>query len=131
MKISEILKLTFEKNLATIAKEHLSIGEKTARQALKNAGCYTQNGKKGWYFDGGEEVLQMDIYDFVEDKNKVKKGSKANKKATKPVIKKNSKRASFDLDADLLKQLKIKAVIEEKNIYELVEQAIKEFLEKG
>ena len=40
------------------------------------------------------------------------------------------KRASFDLDAELLKQLKVKAVLEDKNIYELVEQAIAEFLAK-
>ncbi|WP_338782470.1 hypothetical protein [Metabacillus sp. FJAT-52054] len=38
------------------------------------------------------------------------------------------KRASFDLDVDLLKQLKIQAVVQDKNIYEMVETAIRKYL---
>jgi len=40
------------------------------------------------------------------------------------------KRTSFDLDTNLLKQLKLRAVMEERNLYELVEEAIKEYLKK-
>lgn len=137
MKIRDILALTQEKRLSEIAKEHLNIGEKPAREALKNAGCYSQSGKKGWYFDGDEEILDKEIYEFTKAKANVvtkKVKNEGNKKDmnTKTEEQKNERRrASFDLDAELLKQLKIKAVIEDKNIYELVEQAIKEFLEKG
>ena len=40
------------------------------------------------------------------------------------------KKTILNCDEELLKQLKIKAVLEDKNIYELVEQAIAEFLAK-
>lgn len=39
------------------------------------------------------------------------------------------KRASFDLDVDLLKRLKMEAILRDKNIYEMVEEAIKKYLE--
>lgn len=139
MKIGQILKLTQEKRLSEIAKEHLSIGEKPTREALKNAGCYPIAGKKGWYFDGDEEILDKEIYEFTKIKptanvrTKVDKneGSKEEMNLKIEHQKNERKRASFDLDADLLKQIKIKAVVEDKNIYELVEQAIKEFLLKS
>lgn len=38
------------------------------------------------------------------------------------------KRSSFDLDVDLLKELKIQAVIQDKNVYEMVENAIRNYL---
>ncbi|CAI8951899.1 CopG family transcriptional regulator [Priestia megaterium] len=38
------------------------------------------------------------------------------------------KRASFDLDVDLVKKLKVEAVIQDKNLYEMVEIAIREYL---
>lgn len=38
------------------------------------------------------------------------------------------KRASFDLDVELLKELKIQAVIHDRNIYEIVETAIRKYL---
>jgi len=38
------------------------------------------------------------------------------------------KRSSFDLDVELMKELKIQAVIHDKNIYEMVETAIKQYL---
>ena len=155
MKIREVLALTQKKRLSEIAKEHLNIGEKPAREALKNAGCYPKRGMKGWYFEGDEGILDKEIYEFTKVKGKanvttkvvINKGTKEFKSegikkgmseeikevmSTKTEEQKNErKRASFDLDAQLLKQLKIKAVVEDKNIYELVEQAIKEFLKKG
>lgn len=134
MKIREILSLTQEKRLSEIAKEHLNIGEKPTREALKRAGCYSISGKKGWFFDGNEEILDKEIYEFATVKDKANARTKDVKRESREEVKNEEmnkrKRASFDLDADLLKQLKIKAVVEEKNIYELVEQAIKEFLEK-
>lgn len=38
------------------------------------------------------------------------------------------KRASFDLDVELIKQLKVQAVLQDKNLYEMVEIAIREYL---
>jgi len=38
------------------------------------------------------------------------------------------KRSSFDLDVQLLKQLKIQAIIHDRNVYEMVEDAIKLYL---
>lgn len=41
------------------------------------------------------------------------------------------KRASFDIDASLLKELKIFAITEDKNVYEIVERAIRAYLKEG
>lgn len=38
------------------------------------------------------------------------------------------KRASFDIDVELMKDLKIKAIIHDKNVYEMVETAIRQYL---
>lgn len=40
------------------------------------------------------------------------------------------KRASFDINADLLKRLRVFAILADKNAYEIVETAIKEYLDK-
>ncbi|MED4464749.1 hypothetical protein [Metabacillus fastidiosus] len=64
MKIRELLELTRIMPLATIAKERLSIGEKPTREALKKAGCYAISGKRGWFYDGAESVLEQSIYDY-------------------------------------------------------------------
>ncbi|MGG4041453.1 hypothetical protein [Bacillus smithii] len=64
MKIGELLELTQVEPLAKIAKERLTIGEKSARQALKAAGCYSISGKRGWYCDDSN-VLEKSIYDFA------------------------------------------------------------------
>jgi vacuolar-type H+-ATPase subunit I/STV1 len=39
------------------------------------------------------------------------------------------KRSSFDLDVELMKELKIQAVINDKNVYEMVETAIRKYLQ--
>ncbi|OJE20653.1 hypothetical protein BAQ46_22770 [Bacillus paranthracis] len=91
-------------------------------------------------------MLEKSIYDFVTTKptanvrtkktNNTKtkvdnnKGDKESMNETIKDTKNKRKRASFDIDVDLLKQLKVKAVLEEKNLYDLVEQAIKDFLDK-
>lgn len=38
------------------------------------------------------------------------------------------KRSSFDIDVELMKELKIKAVLNDKNVYEMVETAIRNYL---
>ncbi|MGE6403342.1 hypothetical protein [Bacillus cereus] len=78
MKIGEIIELTKTERLSKIAKERLSISEKPTRDALKLAGCYAISGKKGWFFDGDESVLEQSIYEFVPAK-KVTRKPKAEK----------------------------------------------------
>src|SRR4051794_7519058 len=66
MKIREILELTQSMNIAAIAKEHLSIGEKRVRAILKDLDCRNQAGKKGWTYAGNQpEVLEQSIYEFA------------------------------------------------------------------
>jgi len=65
MKIKEIIELSKTDSLAKIAKEHLDVGKEKAREGLKQAGCYSINGVKGWHFEGDESVLEQSIYDFV------------------------------------------------------------------
>ena len=151
MKIGEIISLTQEKPMNQIAKEHLNIGEKPARQALTNAGGISQKGKRGWLFEGPEENLEKSIYEFSEvkvtdkpnanvktkvTKNEVTKRTKKTKKESDlEDMKKSSKeekrkRASFDIDKELLKRLRVASILEEKNAYEMVEEAIRDYLDK-
>jgi hypothetical protein len=148
MKVKEVLFLMQEKPLSQIAKEHLSIGEKPAREALKKAGAQPNAGRKGWTFGGAKENLEKNIEDFAEvkarrkpkanvstkdTKNKTNKATK--KQSSKETINETTKeqtrkRASFDIDKELLKRLKITSVIEEKNVYEIVEEALRAYLDK-
>lgn len=148
MKISEVISLTREQRLSEIAKTYLSIGEKPARMALKNAGAKPQPGKKGWIFEGPKENLDKSIYDFTEGKATRKQKSNVTTKKDKNIDTKEDnniegkevlinslkvverKRASFDIDKELLKRLKVKSVMEERKIYEMVEEAIRDYLEK-
>lgn len=61
MKIGELLQLSKTKPLDVIAKEDLTIGKNAARVSLKNAGCYSKNGQKGWFYDGSPDVLEQNI----------------------------------------------------------------------
>lgn len=128
MEIKEILELTKEKRISEIAKEFLEIGEKPAREALRKAGCYTISGKKGWFFEGDEETLNKSIYDFHEGKVKPKlQETHVTNNVVPGIIR---KRFSVDLDIELIKQMKIKSVLMDRNLYELVEEALKDFLKK-
>lgn len=118
MKIIDVLNLSKVKDISVIAKEDLNIDEKTLVLALKKAGCVLHNDNRGWDFTGGEEALQMCIEDFLESNGKL---------VVEDVVR---KRATFHLDVELLKKLKVQAAVEERNIYELVEQAVKQYLAK-
>ena len=78
MKIKEILALSQTKKVAEIAKEFLEVGEKKAVEGLKKAGCYNTSGKRGWYFDGDESILEQSIYDFVAPTKGKAKAVKSN-----------------------------------------------------
>lgn len=136
MKISEIVELSKEKTVADIAKDHLSIGEKTARAALKRAGCHSTVGKAGWIFDDTEhpENLDKTIYYFA-DLVKQEEASTLKDMANLPTFERPDgqsyrKRHSFDLDVRLVKELKLRAVQQDRQLYLLVEDAIRDYLNK-
>jgi hypothetical protein len=60
-----------------------------------------------------------------ETNQRTKEGSKQLNNEPSNVVR---KRSSFDLDVELMKELKIQAVIHDKNIYEMVETAIRQYL---
>jgi hypothetical protein len=68
------------------------------------------------------------------NKDKKERLKVANKDTNKDVNIEHSnkvrKRYSFDLDTELMKNLKIQSVLEDRNIYEMVEDAIKDYLSK-
>ncbi|MCF7624656.1 MULTISPECIES: hypothetical protein [Bacillaceae] len=158
MKIGKILELIKTDTPADIAKRadvHLS--EESLRKALNKAGYeYRNSGKKGWYFvgEGDEETVQEQlIYDFatagkvstnvnkepINDTNQrsnvgIKSGKEQVKQANEqsaPTIERTNvirKRSSFDMDVELMKELKIQAIIHDRTVYELVESAVRHYL---
>lgn len=133
--IREVLKETQTKTIAEIAKESLEIGEKLARQALKEAGCYAVVGQSGWYFDVlfDESNLDKSIYDFadqVKQREKEELRHAANVQTYESTMIPR-KRHSFDLDVRLMKELKLRCVQDDITLYEAVEDAIRDYLNKG
>lgn len=137
--IEEILEsLKQGKALANIAKE-LTVGKEKLSEALKNAG-YLFNRGTGWTYAGADsEPLNKDYTDFITLRKSVKKPKSTNV-TTKELINVGSKvdsnkrtnvvrkRSSFDIDIELMKDLKIQAVVHDKNVYEIVENAIRKEL---
>lgn len=139
MLVKDLLELTQTKSIADIARDHLEIGKESARNALKKAGCYTMPGKRGWYYEGDPEILEKSIYDFHEGskqptKEKVieRNQEQKNVRTITPTNEQTiiRKRFSVDLDINLIKDLKLKSVMTDKNIYVIVETALKEYLKK-
>lgn len=136
MKIREVLELSQQKTIAQIAKEELTIGEKLARQALREAGCFSVVGQPGWNFDKtyNAENLDKSIYKFA-DLVKQNHSEELRQAANVETFQQNSimvprKRHSFDLDVRLMKQLKLKCVQEDLTLYEAVENAIRLYLKE-
>jgi hypothetical protein len=146
MLVGDIIEMTKEKTIAVIARDHLTIGEKKLREVLKNIGGVHESGKKGWTFQGESEVLEKSIYDFVQTTRKPKaqtnkrtneQKKEISKEQTNEQTNKNSnetkkestkKRASFDLDTESLKKIKIYAVETDTKISDVVEEAIQLFI---
>ncbi len=136
MNISELIELTQTKTIAEIAKEYLTIGEKPAREALKQAGCYTIVGQAGWFFDESEnpDNLEKSIYEFADQVKHQREGvlkAMANLGTNDDSEFVPRKRHSFDLDVRLVKELKLHCVREDKTLYEVVESAIREYMERA
>ncbi|EDW5948310.1 hypothetical protein AAP92_004639 [Salmonella enterica subsp. enterica serovar Enteritidis] len=139
--IGEILKaLKQGKSLADIGKE-LTVGKEKLSKILKDAG-YVFNRRTGWTFTRtDQEPLNKDYTDFITPSKSVKKPTniptkKQTNVGSKIVLKESTKertnvirkRSSFDIDIELMKNLKIQAVIHDKNVYEIVENAIRKEL---
>lgn len=149
MIIKEIIDMTKEKPIAIIARDHLEIGEKKLREILKDIGGHHQKGQRGWTFEGNPEDLERSIYDFVQDGRKAKATTKEQKNKVAGEQQKNvshetlnkttgersqqgtKKRASFDIDVEALKKIKIHAIEEDMKISEIVEIAIFSYIEQN
>lgn len=135
MLVKELLILTKERPISEIAKESLDISEKTARKALKMAGCFSIVGQRGWHIDEDADLtnLEQSIYhfaDLVKEEEAAFLLDKANvqtlRKADPDVPR---KRHSFDLDVRLVKELKVRCVQNDTTLYEAVEEAIRMYLQ--
>jgi hypothetical protein len=65
-----------------------------------------------------------------KEENNVSSNEVKNKK-TKEEIKRERKRVSFDLRTDLYKALKMEAIIQEKNMYIIIEEALEKYLKEN
>jgi hypothetical protein len=65
-----------------------------------------------------------------EEENNVSSNKEINKK-TKEENKIERKRVSFDLRTDLYKALKMEAIIQEKNMYIIIEEALEKYLKEN
>ena len=135
MLIKEILDMTKEKQIVDIVKDDLLIGEKKLRETLKKIGARFDKREKVWRFEGNPEDLEKSIYDFAkptkittartkEQSNNVSRETLSRKN------KENKKRASFDLDIELLKKIKLQSVQDDVNISQFVESVLLSFFEK-
>lgn len=52
------------------------------------------------------------------------------KERTKELTNVSRKRSSFDIDVELMKDLKIQAIIHDRNVYEIVESAVRQYLKE-
>lgn len=133
MKIKEILELTQTQPIAEVAKQYLTIGEKPTRQAMKRAGCYTIVGQAGWIFDDTESSLNLEcsVYELAEEvareRNEDLKAAVDGYTADENYIPR--RRHSFDLDIRVVKQLKLHCIRTDQTLYEVVEEAILQYLE--
>ena len=65
-----------------------------------------------------------------EEENNITSNEEKNKK-TKEENKVERKRVSFDLRTDLYKDLKMESIIQEKNMYIIIEEALEKYLKEN
>lgn len=111
-----------------IAQE-LGMSETTLSRRIKEAGYTYDNTAKIYILGASPKNVRTSEQKNIHTKERKYDTIKEQKQEpTKEAKKKVRKRASFDLDTELLKELKIFAVKADKNAYEVVEQALKEYL---
>jgi hypothetical protein len=112
------------KDLLGDEKKESSIRWRLKREYVKNKeGKYILNSAQNETTKEEKNIrTKEEKYDILNERNT---------KPTKEEKSKVRKRASFDIDSDLLKELKIFAINEEKNVYEVVENAIRTYLREG
>lgn len=106
--------------------QQLEMSETTLSRRIKQAG-YTYDNKAKIYILGASP-REDERKNITTKERKYDTIKEQKQEPTKEVKKRVRKRASFDLDTELLKELKIFAVKADKNAYEVVEQALKEYL---
>lgn len=143
MNVGEILEKSKEMSIPKICKEFLQIPDKRVREKLKEIGCAYDEKKKYWIYDGSDQtILETNIYDLVDmkprnkettDQQKIVSSNQATIQPTQEInnlASNERKRFSVDIKATLIKQLKIKSVTDDRHIYEMVEEAITDYLNK-
>jgi transposase len=93
----------------------LGMSESTLRSRIRKAG-FVRNEQAQYILDETSANEKANLVDEWMTKSATEE---------KP---KKKKRASFDIDSELLKELKIYAIIHDKNIYEVAESAIRKYL---
>jgi len=133
MLIKDIIDMTKYKPIAEIARDELEIGEKMARKALKLAGCYATVGQAGWHFEEGEDPENLDksIYYFADQVRELERTMLKDTANVDSNVYVPRKRHSFDLDVRIVKDLKLHCVKNDLTLYEAVESAISEYLERA
>ncbi|MGE6613844.1 hypothetical protein ACQKFG_25675 [Peribacillus sp. NPDC076916] len=156
-KILELIKTDTPANIAKRADVHLS-EKLLRKALNKAGYEYRNSSEKGWCFvgEGDEETVKEQlIYDFatagkanvstnvnkepINDTNQrfnvgIKRGKEQVKQANEqsaPTMERTNvirKRSSFDMDVELMKELKIQAIIHDRTVYELVESAVRHYL---
>jgi hypothetical protein len=127
------------KSLALVVGKDVS----TIQRWMNRAGYYTNDAKEWFYTESADQrkIKKPTNKPKSQPTNKqpkkeptlqpTKEQMNVLSVQTKEVIGTIRKRTSFDLDTQLVKQLKIKAVMDDRNVYEIVEQAIREYLNKA
>jgi hypothetical protein len=130
--VKEVLELTKEMSIAAIAKQ-FGVGKEKISKTLKELGAEppkSRNMGEGWYYKQ-VEALESKMVTYLERKSVTRNNERSKEptnEQTKEVTNVIRKRASFDIDVALLKELKIHAIQRDKNVYEVVEQAIRQYL---
>jgi hypothetical protein len=148
------------KDIAKDEMKHLTGFEKKMRGLLNEIGCTPKGiGKKGWNYENVDpEALQKDVESFEVFKSRTAKKIKPENKQTRkeenhdiilldsnpsnlldsnPSNKKiekegekKVKKVTYEIDENLHLEIRMRAIKQKKNVSELVEQAMKEFLNK-
>lgn len=126
--LTEIVEMINQgKSQRKVAAE-VGISESTLRSKIKEAGFVRD--EQNHYVLKPRSVDRAEPSESAEPEKNVSSAKLQDWIANGPKEEKpkKKKRASFDIDEDVLKQLKIFAILNDKNIYEVAETAIRKYL---